>query len=308
MRTLGFVLAVLAPAVVAAPGVPEVVTYVNADTVTVGQRFAVEYRVTYADSLRAVEPVSLEGGTCRVLDATWTKEDAPGDGRVVRIGRVTFIPASIDSVYVPPQVLAFVSPAGDTLVASTDPVWLPLQYLSAQSQDIRPLKSQWEVGPNWLLWIAIAAGALALAALLVWWIRRRRRRAAPPAPRVVIPPDLTALTELERIEAMGLVARGEFKTFYTMVVDVVRRYLEARFGVQALDRTTGEILHDLERSGKRVERLDSLLNEADLVKFAKYEPQAAAANAAIETARAIVVATTPRVSPPAESQAGGVGG
>ncbi len=281
-----------------------VTTSTRADSVTVGQRFDVEYRAVHADTLRPVTPATIRGGTCRVIGATWS--DTRGEDRMERTGRVTFMAVSLDSVYVPAQALDFVAPGGDTLRAWTDPVRPDIRYLSAQSQDLRPLKAPWEPGPNWLFWIALAAGALALAGALVWWIRRRRARVAEPAAEVRIPPDLAALTELERIEAMGLVARGEFKTFYTLVVDVVRRYLEARFGVEALDRTTREILEDLERRGRRVDGLEPLLNESDLVKFAKFEPRPETATAAIEAARAIVVTTTPRDVTTGAAQAGGV--
>jgi hypothetical protein len=278
-----------------------VVTEATADTVTVGERFDVVYRVAHPDSLRPVTPAKIAAGTCRVVTASWN--DAVRNGGREWTGRVTCMAVSIDSVYVPPQPLDFVAPAGDTLRTWSDPVRLSLRFLSAKSQDLRPLKQQWTVPPNYLLWIALGIAGLALAAAVAWWVRRRRaRRAAQAPPAVLIPPDIAALTELERIEAMGLVARGEFKTFYTLVVDTLRRYVGARFGVDALDRTTHEIVTDLERTGRRIDGLEALLTEADLVKFAKFQPQAEAADAAIASARDIVVTTTPRPVPVADGE------
>jgi len=113
---------------------------------------------------------------------------------------------------------------------------------------------------------------------------------------VHLPPDFVALTELERIEGMGLPARGEFKQFYTLVTDAVRRYLEARFGVEALDRTTHELLGDLARRGLEVDGLAALLDEADLVKFAKYRPDEACAEGAMSLARDVVIGSRRRVA------------
>jgi uncharacterized protein YjiS (DUF1127 family) len=273
---------------------------VSADTVTVGERFDVTYQVTYADSLSFVEPMQINPGTCRVVDSSWE----PAGGKVAGgtdtrglEGRVRFIPVSIDSVHVPGQAFDFVAPAGDTLRAFSDPVDLSLNYLSVGSAGMRPLKEQWSMPPNWLLWITLGVAALVLAAAVVWWIRRRRaRRAVDEVPEVRLPPDFVALTELERIEAMGLPARGEFKQFYTLVTDTVRRYVEARFGVMALDRTTGELLGDLAHRRLDVDGLAALLNEADLVKFAKYTPDVTRADAALGRARDVVVSTTPRVA------------
>jgi hypothetical protein len=264
----------------------------SADTVTVGERFHVTYQVTYADSLSLVEPVLIVPGTCRVVDSRWEH----ADGGAVR-GQVVFIPVSIDSVRVPEQAFLFVTGHGDTLRVWSDPVDLAIRYLSGESQDLRPLKEQWTMPPDWLRRIAIAAAVLALAAAVVWWIRRRRaRQPAQDIPVVRIPPDVTALGELLRIEAMGLVARGEFKEFYTRVTDTVRRYIEARFAVDALDRTTHELLDDLARQGHSVEGLGALLNEADLVKFAKYKPDVTHAEAALRSARDVVVNSTRRVA------------
>jgi hypothetical protein len=272
-----------------------VTTNVSTDTVTVGERFDITYSAEHADTLTPVTPGAIDG-TCRVIDADW--RDIAGPDGPAYTGRVTFIPVNIDSAYVAPIDLAFVTPDGDTLHAWTDPVYLHLTDLAAESDDLRPLKQPWAVPPDYRTWILIGAGILAAATAVLWWIRgRRARRGEPVWPAVRSPPDVAALTEFERFEAMGLVAKGEFPAYYTLVVDALRRYITARFGVEALDRTTGEIVQDLFASGHRVDGLDALLNEADLVKFAKYRPDAGTAAAAIASARKIVVATAPREAP-----------
>ena len=60
----------------------------------------------------------------------------------------------------------------------------------------------------------------------------------------------------------------------------------------------GPFLEDLAVKGRRVEKLDGLLHEADLVKFAKHIPETDAGVAAMSTAREIVVKTTPRTIVP----------
>lgn len=279
----------------AAAGAVELTTDARLDSVTVGQRFHVAYRFAFPDTLTPVVPDKLDAGTCRVVSLVWSEKRA--DGSVERTADVTFIPVDVDSSVVPPNRFAFVAPRGDTVFAVSDLIEVPIRRIAEGAKDTRPLKEQWKLPPNYLMWGLIALGAIALAAAIVWWVRRRSRRPVAAPYEVRLPPDVVALTELERIAAMGLVERGEFKPYYTLVVDVVRRYLEARFGIEAMERTSLELIDEVERRGVGIDGLGALLGEADLVKFAKLTPSRETAVAAIERARAIVVDTTPRVVP-----------
>ena len=197
------------------------------DSVTVGQRFHVLYHFSFADSLRAVVPPSIRPGTCRALNVAWT--ETKNGARVERIADVTFIPLSIDSSVVPANGFDFVSPAKDTIRAWSDDIRVPIKRIAANATDLRPLKEQWKAPPNYWLWGGIAALVLVGVAALVWWIRRRRARRVAGTPEIRLPPEVIALAELERIAGMGLAARGEYKSHYTLVVDTLRRYLEALF-------------------------------------------------------------------------------
>jgi hypothetical protein len=275
-----------------------VVTEAPRDSVTVGQRFPVTYRLSAPDSLTAITRDRVDTGNCRVVEWSW--HETLKEGVVERIADVAMMPVALDSVAVPPVAFDFVAPGGDTLRAWSDGFDVPIRRIALTSKDVRPLKSQWEVPPDYVKWAALGLAVIALAALVIWWVRRRRRRVLEAVPEVRFPPDYTALRELERIAGLGLVERGEFKSYYTFIADVVRRYLGERFHVETMDRTTHELLDDLTRHRIAVDGLDVLLNEADLVKFAKFRPDAATALRAIDAARVIVIATTPReIAPPA---------
>jgi hypothetical protein len=265
-----------------------------ADSVTIGQRFHIKYHFVFnPDSLRPLTPKKLNAGTCRTMSVAYTeaKKD-PKDKEVERIADVTFIPLSIDSSVVPANKFDFLSANGDTIRAWTDDVRVPIKRIAANAKDLNPLKEQWKAPPNYLLWGAIALIVLVAIAVLVWWIRRKRRSVVE-TPAIVLPPEVIALAELERIAALDLPARGDYKQHYTLVVDTVRRYLEARYGVEAMDRTTYELMNDLGYRRVSVGDLEPLLNESDLVKFAKYVPTPEIATHAVNRAREIVVHTTP---------------
>lgn len=140
--------------------------------------------------------------------------------------------------------------------------------------DIRGIKGV--IGPVAIspLWWWLLAFALLITGICLW--KERQRKLAGPPPEPPTPPDQSALDKLQDLLASGWIEAGKMKEFYSGISDIVRGYIETRFKCPALERTTGELMRDLRQrdrvtSGNLVE-LKSLLEECDLVKFAKYRP------------------------------------
>ncbi|MFQ5510290.1 MAG: hypothetical protein ACE5EO_00420 [Candidatus Krumholzibacteriia bacterium] len=273
-------------------------TRVTADSVTVGERLHVRYRASYPESLVLLPPESFDTGTCRLVSLAWRNDKEKG--RRVKEARLTVMAVDLEAARVPEAAFHFLTPGGDTLVAYGEEVFVPVREMTGERDVPQPLKPQWRA-PRSYFYFYVAAAALVLATLAVYLLRRRRRpaRGAPPEPE--IPADIAAMEALARIEKMQLLEAGEFKRYYTLVVDAVRHYLERRFGVLAMDRTTSEILSDLDIVRVHVDDLEPLLQEADLVKFAKFEPDAVAGRTAMDRAREIIVQTAvaPQAAEPA---------
>jgi hypothetical protein len=71
--------------------------------------------------------------------------------------------------------------------------------------------------------------------------------------------------------------KGEVKAYQSTLTYIVREYLENRFEVPALENTTDEILRSLKNTDLSQDwegKLREMLQMADLVKFAKAQPQA----------------------------------
>ena len=62
------------------------------------------------------------------------------------------------------------------------------------------------------------------------------------------------------------------KTYYTRLTDTLRQYIRDRFGFNAMEMTSREIIERLQVAGdsKMLSELTELFTTADLVKFAKY--------------------------------------
>jgi hypothetical protein len=138
--------------------------------------------------------------------------------------------------------------------------------------------------PMWWLWVGLAA--LVVVLLLLWWWFQRRKGGRPIA---VPDPFARAEREFARVEALRLVEAGERGRYVTLVVEVLRDYLAARYHTAPLSLTSTELLAAL-RDQRAVpnDRLMRVLNEADLIKFARRPVTAERAQEIGREARAIV--------------------
>ncbi len=167
---------------------------------------------------------------------------------------------------------------------------------------------------SWFWWIA---GGLALAAAVAGWIawKRRAQRLALLAAGIdpskpARPPEDVARDALAALLASPLLAEQGPKPFYIELGDILRRYLEGRFGVPALDRTTAELLPELRQvAALRPHQADvrEFFDTCDLVKFARFTPNAPEIDADVTRARAIIDGTAPRRPAPGDLAAAGPG-
>ncbi len=125
------------------------------------------------------------------------------------------------------------------------------------------------------IWASIGGGVLAAGAGLFYFIWMRRK-AALVAATVYIPPHEQAYRELEQLVADNLIEKGEVKAFYQRISDILRRYIENRFGIRAPEQTTEEFLDGLKTDTTFPKTDHALLRDflrhCDLVKFAAHEP------------------------------------
>ena len=157
----------------------------------------------------------------------------------------------------------------------------------------------------------LLAGLLAGALVAAYLIRRRLQGAPLPVVDTRTPWEI-AIEELDRIERLDLPEDGRFKEHYTLVADAMRVYVQAMYlrdvsPVDAIDMTTDEIWAALRRSTLNYDDAKlvlDLLQEADLVKFAKYTPAVSQAYEASGQARYIVEVTRPAFQPEEPSQNG----
>ena len=175
---------------------------------------------------------------------------------------------------------------------TTDSVQLEVQsVLPDEAEDILDIKSPLDVPRAWwAYWPWLVAGLL--PGLLAWWFWRRRKRGVTGsgAGRPLLPPEEEALAALRALEASGLLRGEQVKPFYTKLSEILRHYLWRRFGIVALEATTPEIVLQLSETGAGALSgpANSILQDCDLVKFARLKPPREKGLTAIGDARNLV--------------------
>ncbi|MDR0939186.1 MAG: BatD family protein [Mediterranea sp.] len=155
-----------------------------------------------------------------------------------------------------------------------------VQVDTLHPENFFPEKGIMEAPFAWSDWYGLFANAFLVilwGASLVYLIVRLRDN--KPIIRKIkvdakLPPYQVALKEIERIKMERVWQRGASKQYYTELTDAIRTYIKERFGFNALEMTSTEILDKLLETNDKeaIADLKSLFQTADLVKFAKHNP------------------------------------
>ncbi|MDE0722752.1 MAG: hypothetical protein OSB28_05520, partial [Flavobacteriales bacterium] len=137
---------------------------------------------------------------------------------------------------------------------------------------------------EWTLWDRIekaapyvlkVLAALMLALGLIYLLKKVKRKESVEIEMVVpdIPPHITALEKLRKLEERKGWSKGEAKSFHVQLSEIIRTYIDARFSISSLESTTREAaaqidLLDIAQSDKS--NLISALRLGDKIKFAKH--------------------------------------
>lgn len=120
--------------------------------------------------------------------------------------------------------------------------------------------------------------ALFLICVIGYIIQRlRNKKPLMPqkAPEPLLPPHEQAIKELDDLKLQKLWQQGRSKEYYTLLTDTLRKYIANRFGINAQEMTSAEILNlinKLPEAQPVSSKLKQVLQLADLVKFAKLHP------------------------------------
>jgi hypothetical protein len=219
-------------------------------------------------------------GTEDLTDQGWEVAAVPDN---VPAGEfwIKVVPLKAGSLTLPSLAL---KDASDKAVARTNPFTLTVPS-SIRKDDPKPEQPEDMAPPVSLRfpWWLIAVGVLGVLMLLggaIYGYLRWRKRVRPVAlakpaepPR---PEDEMAFAALAELERQGPLKRGEFKAHYFRLSEILKIYIGRRYRFDAAESTTRELIRSLEERGElgdqRLDRLETLFEKLDLVKFTDHVP------------------------------------
>ncbi len=287
---------------------------VDKSKITIGDLIRYTVTVAHDTSVRVEMPGA--GANLGGFEIRGYQVDEPKTrkGRVVSSAEYVLSTFLTGEYVIPPLTIGYAA-GGDSIprVLSTDKIKITVESVKpSEAGDIKDIKPPLEIPREW--WrlarnagLFILALGLALAGAVV--VRRWKEgkslvpvRAEPPRP-----PHEIALEALGLLSDSDLLEKGETKRFYTELSEIIRRYIEGRWFVPAMEMTTTEVLDNL--SSAPVSKDDFSLfppffGACDLVKFAKHVPMKTEHDAALRAAYDIVHKTKIVIEEPVQIEAG----
>lgn len=279
MRRLSLCI-ILTASVLAASAQVSVEAVIDSIQIFVGQQAHVTLTATAKENAKVefpqFKPMEYITPGVEVLDRQELEQQAQDNGFVSRSMVYTMTSFDDTLYYIPPMTVKIdgkpyksKSLALKVLTIEVDTLHAEQFFGPKDVQDNPFLWSDWE----WPFWLSVLMLVL-LAVAYYLYLRLRDNKPIISHIRIVkrLLPHQKAMKEIEQIKANKMVSSENSKEYYTKLTDTLRKYIEERYGFNAMEMTSSEIIEKLMASQdqKALDELRQLFTTADLVKFAKY--------------------------------------
>jgi hypothetical protein len=273
----------------------EVKTIIEPSRVLMGEHVRLTFSIELASDAKVDFPVFNEVINDKIEIIRYGRTDTlsgqtPGMRRLERILTVT----SWEEGFHPITPFEFlIIQNGDTLVVESEPVLLEVKGVDldemANLKDIKGIiripVTLMEILP-WLLIIIV------LIVAIVFLVRYLKGRKKQPVKESIwekpdIPAHVAAFNSLEMLKSKKLWQQGQVKLYYSELTDILRHYVDKRYGVHSMEMTTEETMQALKphlENDEIYQSFKAILELADLVKFAKHIPREAENDSCMENA------------------------
>ncbi len=283
-RRVVLVLAMLLPALSAVYAQVTVTARLDSVQFFVGQQDGLELQVTMpADKNLQLPP--FRKGMEIIPDVEIVDMDSPdtvimNDGKQLQITQRYIItawdssfyylpplPVKVDTTTYESKSLAFKVYTLDVDTLNTDMFFPP--------RDIQQLEFSWDDWKEICYASVLILVFVALIVVLRYFIKRGKPIFRLVRRKKKLPAHQVAISEIERIKEQRTWAKEDSKEYYTLLTETLRNYIQERYGFNAMEMTSTEIIERLmqDPDQKSLAELREIFRTADLVKFAKWTTQ-----------------------------------
>ncbi|MDI6401262.1 hypothetical protein QLX67_04590 [Balneolaceae bacterium ANBcel3] len=250
---------------------------ISSDTIGTGDVFTYSIRITDTEHFsETIYPDTSVFQDHFILRKQESHSISGGDSLVYHLQLF-----DVDIAQLPEMQLAFVR-GRDTLRMIIPPAGFTYKSrVEDDRADLQPLKPLFTfLYNNRILYLSLFIALLVILALLYFFRERLFGRTVTEEVKIIpVPPFRNPINDLKKelleIESMLQANPFDLKTFYSRLSIVFRDYYERVHGFPALESTTSEVVEQLKRKAFDKEAIlltAHILQEADLVKFARYMP------------------------------------
>ncbi len=280
MRKIIFILALLFSANIHAAD--STFTFVpKGKTFLIGDQFEIKATLFLPMKSTAVWPVFNDTITSKLEIISTSKKDTLIKNNVRTVSQKIVV-TCFDTGYIAIPSIEIKDVQGK-IIAKSQAQWIEIKALPLKGDEIKPIKEPLDTPFIWaeikeeLIYGSIALLLLIALGIFLWWYFKKRKK---PEVKIVVPQISAkdaALQKLQELENKKLWQQGQNKNYQSELSTILREFLENKFAVIALELTTHEIMQQLSRtpiSLNEREKLQRILQIADMTKFAKAEPTA----------------------------------
>ena len=279
MRRLSLCIILIASALSASSQV-SVEAVIDSIQIFVGQQVHVTLTATAKENAKVefpqFKPMEYITPGVEVLDRQELEQQPQDNGFVSRSMVYTMTSFDDTLYYIPPMTVKIDGKPYESKSLALKVLTIEVDTLHAEQffgpKDVQDNPFQWS---DWSMpfWLSVLMLFL-LAAAYYLYLRLRDNKPIISHIRIVkrLLPHQKAMKEIEQIKADKMVSSENSKEYYTKLTDTLRKYIEERYGFNAMEMTSSEIIEKLMASQdqKSLDELRQLFTTADLVKFAKY--------------------------------------
>ena len=278
----------------------EVKVEANTKNIKIGEQ--IEYKISVQAPADAVV-IFPEGQTFGALEMVKTSStDTLNETGKFRLEKAYYLTQFDEGKYTIPQQKINISNKDfytDSLLIEVHTI--AVDTLKQPLYDIKPIAEV--ASPSsfrlWL-WIVLGLVVLLFSATALYFFIFRKKKLSAEEERKKLPPFERAIQDLKDLQNSKYLIESQHKAYYTRLTDIVKEYLEDEVHILAKESTTDELLAKvttLQQTGKlhlseeTINNLKRVLQNADLVKFAKSKPSDNNAEYDRETIERVVIKT-----------------